>query len=112
MPGCLASGQVLLMGAPFSITLDTQGYLRATFHEAAAGFLNRGPIQVSKVSAECDEIIVGQILSTEQENQVFKPSLINAGEIIIIDRSQVDALLNLGCQRLSRRNGGNPRTPA
>ena len=52
------------------------------FDEAAAGFLNRRPIQISEIFAECDEIVVGQILSAEQENRVVKPGSIDAREII------------------------------
>jgi hypothetical protein len=79
-----------------------------SLNEAAPGFLNRRPIQISESLAEGDQIFVGQILPAEQENRVVKPGSIDTREIIRVDRSQIYAL-NLRSERFPGWNDGDPR---
>src|SRR5260370_29823815 len=78
-------------------------------NEGASGFLNPSQMQVPHLSADRDEIVVHQILSTEQEYRVVKPSFMEVGKNIRVDRSQIDAL-DLGSEPSSCGNDGNAWT--
>jgi hypothetical protein len=62
------------------------------FDEAAAGFLNRSPIEISEFSAEGNEIFVVQLLAAEQENGMVEPGLMDGGKMDVVNRSQIDPL--------------------
>jgi hypothetical protein len=37
-------------------------------HEAAAGFLNRRPVEIAQTAAEGDQILVGKLLAADQKH--------------------------------------------
>ena len=107
VPGCLAGAQASDGRAIFHDVGDDVNF-GMPFDEAAPGFLNRRPIQISESFAERDQIVIGQILSAEQKNRMVEPGSIDAREIIRVNRSQIDSL-NFRSERLSRGNDGDAR---
>ncbi len=68
---------------------------RMAFDEAAAGFLDRRPIEIAEPAAERDQIVVGQFLAAEQDHQMIEPSLVDRGKFRIGDPAKINAS-NLG----------------
>src|SRR5436309_2696828 len=70
-------------------------------HKAAAGLLDRRMIELTKATAEGDQISVGQLLISKQQHLMIEPRTINRFKLIIVNFSNIDAV-NLSAQRLAR----------
>ncbi len=68
------------------------------FDKAAAGFLDRGPIQLAEAAAERDQLLVIEVLTPEKQHLVVQPGMVNVGEILFADLRQVDPA-DFGAQR-------------
>ena len=50
--------------------------------------LDRCPVEVAEAPAECDEILVGELLSANQEHQVIEPGPVDGQKICAADGSR------------------------
>src|ERR1700722_3067508 len=66
--------------------------LRMAFHEAASGLLHGRPIEFSEAAAECDEIVQGEILAAETNNQMIQPGAVDFNKILVAQVIQRDVL--------------------
>ena len=68
---------------------------RMTLHKAASALLDRRKVELAKAAAEGNQIIVGQLLPSKQQDLMIEPRLVNGFELIRVNSSDVNAL-NLG----------------
>src|SRR5712691_4695295 len=77
--------------------------LGMAFDETAPGLLDRRHVEIAEAAAEGDEILVAQMLATEQHNLVVEPGLVDRGEGPLVDGAQIDAA-DFGAERAAGRD--------
>ncbi len=71
------------MGTPVFNHVGDHVDFRMPFDEAAAGLLYGRPIEFTETAAECDEIVVGELLAAKQDDQVIEPGAVDDGEVLV-----------------------------
>ncbi len=88
VPGGLARPQ-----APDRLAVDhhigDNVNFRIAFHEAAACFLHRRPVQRAKPLAESDQIFVGELLAAEQDDGMVVPCAVDRRKVRFGNRAQI-----------------------
>src|SRR5947207_13468125 len=76
--------------------------------EAASGFLHRRPVEIAEAPAECDQVLIGELLPAKQDHQMVEPGAVDGGKVPVVDAFEID-ILYFSSEGLAARN--NPRKP-
>jgi len=90
MPHCLARAETADGHAVFNYVGNHIDF-RISIHEATAALLDRSPVEIAEAPAECDEILVGELLSAKQQDQAIEPCRVDGAKIRSVDALQVHA---------------------
>ena len=110
-------GQIRHVGVPHRFTgaeaangdavLDHVGDdvdLGTAFNESPAVLLDGGVIERAEAAAECDQVLVCEMLIAEQDDRVVEPRLVDGGKHALVDAAEIDAADVRAKRRAGRNN--------
>ena len=77
--------------------------LRQALDEAAAGLLDRRPVEIAEAAAEGDQLLVAQRLAADQHHRMLVPGVHQASERRVVEVPEIDAP-HLRAERCTRRD--------
>ena len=65
--------------------------LRVAFDEPPAVLLHGRLVEIAEAAAECDQIVVAQLLIANEQHLMVEPRAMDRREAAVVERAQVDA---------------------